>query len=283
MAGFLERIQERIQSFQSVLCVGLDSVPEKMPEVLKSETDPQLAFNRIIIDATKDLACCYKPNLAFYAVRGADGIRTLKETIRSVHEAGAPVILDAKFGDIGHTAKFYARFAFKELEADSVTLNPYMGEETIEPFRKYEDKTSFILCLTSNVSRNDFQTRLISYGEGVEAPLFHLTADKIARWNENGHGNLGAVAGATAPEELSKIREILGPTLPILAPGVGTQGGDLEEVLWAGYTDEGGLLINVSRAILYASSGPDFAEAARREAEMYTDQIRVFLNLYHEA
>jgi len=280
MASFLERTHQRIQSLQSVLCVGLDSAPEKIPDILKTETDPQLAFNRKIIDVTKDLACCYKPNLAFYVVRGADGIQTLKETIEYAHEADATVILDAKFGDIGHTAEFYARFAFEELQADAVTLNPYMGEESITPFRAYPDRASFILCLTSNVSRSDFQTRLVSQGEGIEAPLFHLTAETISRWN--GSNNLGAVAGATAPEELSKIREILGPSIPILSPGVGAQGGDLEEVLWAGYTEEGGLLINVSRAILNASSGPDFAEAARQEAEMFVNQIKEFLVQFRE-
>ncbi|MGC9329939.1 MAG: orotidine-5'-phosphate decarboxylase, partial [Candidatus Hinthialibacter sp.] len=234
MTSFVETIQERTQKIQSVLCVGLDTSLSKTPDVLQRDENPQLAWNRAIIDATHDLACCYKPNLAFYLIHGPNGIETLKETIRYAHSYNVPVILDAKFGDIGHTAQYYARSAFETLEADSVTLNPYMGEESIAPFRKFKNRCSFILCLTSNVSRLDFQTLSTPYDELVETPLFHRVAKKIKEWNTN--QNLAAVVGATAPEELSQVREFLDTDMPILCPGVGVQGGDLEEVLWAGYT-----------------------------------------------
>ncbi|MBN2328284.1 MAG: orotidine-5'-phosphate decarboxylase [Candidatus Omnitrophica bacterium] len=280
MASFIEAIQERTQRIQSVLCVGLDTSLAKTPDVLQSDANPQLAWNRAIIDATHDLACCYKPNLAFYLIYGSEGLETLKETIRYAHSYNVPVILDAKFGDIGHTALHYARSAFEALEADSVTLNPYMGEESIAPFRKYSDRCSFILCLTSNVSRLDFQTLNTPNDDLMEKPLFHRVAEKIGEWNTN--RNLAAVVGATAPEELSQVREFLGDEMPILCPGVGAQGGDLEEVLWAGHAGPGTLLINVSRTIINASADPDFAEASRREATMFVNQIRTFLTQYQE-
>lgn len=280
MATFIEQIKERTQSMQSVLCVGLDTTLKKTPAALKNELNPQLAWNRAIIDATHELACCYKPNLAFYMAQGAQGIDTLKGTIEYAHQYTVPVILDAKYGDIGHTAEYYAQSTFETLQADAVTLNPYMGEESIAPFRKYGDCACFILCLTSNVSRIDFQTLRTPNEDMLEVPLFRRVAEKICEWDHQ--KNLGAVVGATAPEELALIRECLGRETPILCPGVGVQGGDLEEVLWAGYTGPGSLLINVSRAIINASAGPDFAEASRREASMFVNQIRAFLEQYRE-
>ncbi len=278
MSTFIEKIQDRTKSIQSVLCVGLDTTPKKVPSILKSEANPQWVWNKAIIDATHDLACCYKPNLAFYLIHGAQGLETLQETIRYAHRYEVPVILDAKFGDIGHTAEYYAHSCFTTLEADAVTLNPYMGEDSIAPFRDYENRSSFILCLTSNVSRIDFQTLSISTADEDEYPVYQRVAEKIKEWNS--HHNLGAVVGATAPEDLADIRECLGPTVPILCPGIGVQGGDLEEVLWAGYSGEGSLLINVSRAIANASSGDDFEEASRREATMFVNQIHAFLEQY---
>lgn len=280
MANFIGRIQERTQAIQSVLCVGLDTTPQKTPAILNNESNPQLVWNRAIIDATHELACCYKLNLAFYLNQGSLGIDTLKETIEFAHQYDAPVILDAKFGDIGHTAEYYAFSAFETLKADAVTLNPYMGEESIAPFRNYSECACFVLCLTSNVSRLDFQTLGIPNEEMQEIPLYQRIAEKIREWNTQ--NNLGAVVGATAPEELSIIRERLGSKIPVLCPGVGAQGGDLEEVLWAGYTGPGSLLINVSRAIINASSGSDFAEASRREASMFVNQFRAFLEQYQE-
>ena len=281
MPTFNERIEERTSSIQSVLCVGLDTTPDKTPDPLKGDANPQLAWNRAIVDATHDLACCYKPNLAFYLNRGSEGVDTLKETIEYAHQFDVPVILDAKFGDIGHTAEYYAKAAFETLNADSVTLNPYMGEESIAPFRKYEDRSCFILCLTSNVSRSDFQTVSLPDEEMQEIPLYQRVAEKIREWNNA--NNLGAVVGATAPEDLAKIRETLGSDVPVLCPGVGAQGGDLEEVLWAGYTGPGSILINVSRAIINASQNEDFVEASRREATMFVNQIQTFLSQYREA
>ena len=280
MSSFIESIKERTASLKTVLCVGLDTTLKNVPEPLKNDANPQLAWNKAIIDATQDLACCYKPNLAFYLLHGKEGFDILKETIEHAHQYNAPVILDAKFGDIGHTAKYYAKAAFETLDADAVTLNPYMGQESIAPFRNYKDRTSIILCLTSNASRNDFQTLPVPGDDIPENLLFHRVADRIRSWDVN--QNLGAVVGATAPEELAALRERLGVSLPILCPGVGAQGGDLEEVLWAGYSGPGSLLINVSRAIANASSGADYAEASRREALMFVDQIRTFMEQYKD-
>jgi len=278
MVSFQEQITARIREIESNLCVGLDPSPDAVPAFLHSRPDPQLAWNQLIIDVTHDLACCYKPNLAFYLARGEEGLRTLRETIHYANGHQVPVILDAKFGDIGYTAQYYAQAAFEMLNAGAVTLNPYLGEETLVPFR---DRTSFVLCLTSNMSRIDFQTRSVLRGELPEAPLFETVAQKVVEWNTE--QNLGLVAGATAPEELERIREIAGPSIPILCPGVGVQGGDLEEALWAGYTGEGSLIINVSRAIGRASEGPDLGELARQEAAMFVNQYRTFLAQYREA
>jgi orotidine-5'-phosphate decarboxylase len=280
MIPFSEQVKERIEANRSVLCVGLDAAPQKIPACLQQEQDPQLVFNQAIIDATHDLVCCYKPNFAFYTVRGAAGMETLRQTIAYAHSYDVPVILDAKFGDIGHTAEFYAQTAFEVLQADSVTVNPYMGEDTIAPFRAYEDKGVIALCFTSNASRSDFQTRLVTDPTGEDRTLYLVVAEKIAKWNTC--GNMGAVVGATAPEELEAIRAILGPSVPILCPGIGAQGGDLEEILWAGAGQEKSLIVNVSRAILNASPDADYAEAARREARMFVEQIQAFFSRVNE-
>jgi orotidine-5'-phosphate decarboxylase len=275
METFHSRVAKRIEDLRSVLCVGLDSVMETIPQCLQNEPDPQYAFNCAIIDATHDLACCYKPNFAFYTVRGAAGMESLHRTIQYAHDKDVPVILDAKFGDIGHTAEFYAQTAFELLNADAITVNPYMGEDTITPFRAYEDRGVIALCFTSNVTRNDFQTRILT-GVEEEHFLYMSVAEKIVKWNTA--GNMGAVVGATAPEELQEIREILGPSIPILCPGIGVQGGDLEEILWAGNALKKTLIVNVSRAILNASPDNDFAKAARREANMFVEQIRTYFS-----
>ncbi|MEW6239116.1 MAG: orotidine-5'-phosphate decarboxylase [Candidatus Omnitrophota bacterium] len=273
MESFFEQVKTRIKRIGSVLCVGLDTVEKQIPDMLRGEDNPQLAFNRAVIDATHGLACCYKTNMAFYLAAGVKGFDALKSTIGCAHSLGVPVILDAKWGDIGHTADYYAQTAFETLEADAVTVNPYMGEEAIAPFRNYSDRGVFVLCYTSNLSRIDLQTQMVSIPDSPLSPLYKIVARKIVEWNTA--GNLGAVAGATAPEELARIREIVGPSLPILCPGIGAQGGDLEEVLWAGMAAEGTLYINVSRAIINASSGADFAQAAQREAKMFVDQMQM--------
>lgn len=276
MVSFHEQIQDRTENHKTVLCIGLDTTLENVPASLQSETNPQLAWNKAIIDATNDIVCCYKPNFAFYLNDREYRLKTLKETIDYAHIKEVPVIIDAKFGDIGHTASYYAKAAFEYLEADAVTVNPYMGEETIAPFREYQDRGIFILCLTSNVSRIDFQTKMIDMGEFPEIPLFVRVANKIKDWNQT--GNLGAVVGATAPEELALVREVLGPDISVLCPGIGVQGGDLEEVLWSAYTKPGSLLVNVSRAIINVSRGENFAEASRNEAIMFVNQFRNFLD-----
>ncbi|MGI6457045.1 MAG: orotidine-5'-phosphate decarboxylase [bacterium] len=276
MISFRELIKQRITDSKSVLCVGLDTVEDRIPPAIQEQANPQFYYNQKIIESTHDLVCCYKPNLAFYLVQGAQGVDTLRETIECAHSFGVPVILDAKFGDIGHTTEFYAKTVFETLQADAVTLNPYMGIDSIASFREYEEKGLFILCFTSNLSRSDVQMQKVLSPAVTqkEIPLYLHVAERIREWNTT--GNVGAVVGATAPEELEEIREILGEEALILCPGVGAQGGDLEEILWAGEAFHGSLIVNVSRSILYASGDMDFAEAARREAEMFVEQTRTY-------
>lgn len=234
------------------LCVGLDSDVAKLP---KGQT--QLSFNQAIIETTKDLVAAFKPNSAFYESQGAAGYETLKKTIDFIHKKAphAVVILDAKRGDIGNTNKGYAQSAFEDLKADAITLNPYLGGEALQPFLDYKEKGCFILCRTSNEGAKEFQDLQID-GE----PLYLKIAKQVAKhWNKN--KNCGLVVGATYPEELKKVREVA-PDIPFLVPGVGAQGGDLQTVL----KNAGNLcLIHVSRSILFASTGPDFAEVARNE------------------
>ena len=273
MASFRERIANRVAETGGVLCVGLDSDMGRLPHDFLGAGDPQVAFNRAIIDATRDLAACYKPNAAFYEARGTDGWAALEETAGYLHSLGVPSIIDAKRGDIGNTARQYAEAFLDRMQFDAITVNPYMGEEAIAPFREYEEAGVFVLCHTSNASRHDFQTQFVDEGEGASSRLYELVARKIREWDTS--DNLGAVVGATAPDELSRIRTILGPEVPILCPGVGAQGGDLEETLRQGHASRrGNVLINVSRSVLFASAGRDFADAARREAETLVIQMR---------
>lgn len=238
------------------ICVGLDSDISKLP---KGTT--QLSFNQAIIEATHDLVAAYKPNCAFYESQGAQGFDTLKKTIEFILKTAPStlVVLDAKRADIGNTNLGYAKAAFEELNADAITLNPYLGGEALQPFLNYKDKGCFILCRTSNPGAKEFQDLKIN-GE----PLYLKVAKQVAQhWNKN--KNCGLVVGATYPEELRNVREVASD-LPILVPGVGAQGGDLKQVLEYGCNaQKQGLLINLSRSVLFASSGPDFAEAARKE------------------
>lgn len=245
----------------SCVCIGLDPEPEKLPAGVSI-----LEFCQAIIGATNDLVCAYKPNAAFFEALGADGWGTLKAVIECVPK-NIPVILDAKRGDIGNTARAYARAAFEELGADAVTVNPYMGYDSLEPFISYDDKGIFVLCRTSNPGAADFQSLEIN-GE----PLYRLVAKKVGEWNVR--GNLGLVVGATQPEELKVIRQSH-PALPILIPGVGAQGGSLEKAVkyGTGGNSGGQAIISSSRQILYASSGPDYAAAARQAAMALRDEI----------
>jgi orotidine-5'-phosphate decarboxylase len=261
---FVEKLLEISRRNKSLLCVGLDPDPALMPRMNLVE------FNKAIIDATKDLVCAYKPNFAFYEALGQEGIWALDTTINYIPDY-IPVIGDAKRGDIGNTAKAYARAVLEIFDCDAVTVNPYLGFDSVEPFLKYEDKGIFILCRTSNKGARDFQD--IKDAEG--RPLFETVAQKALEWNTQ--GNIGLVVGATYPEELKKIRELC-PEMPLLIPGVGTQGGDLELAIKYGVDAHGGkAIINVSRQVLYASTGTDFAEAARKNALELRDKINQFL------
>lgn len=251
---------------QTQVCVGLDPFPERFPAGMTDIFE----FNRAIIDATAGLACCFKPQFAHYAAIGAEA--ALKDTIRHIkaNHPDVPVILDSKRGDIGSTATMYAKEAFEQYGADAVTINPYMGSDTVLPFTEFKNKGVVILCRTSNPSAAEFQNQLID-GE----PLYiHVARKAQNEWNEN--GNVSLVVGATAPEEMASIRAVA-PDLPFLVPGIGVQGGDLSGTLKNGSFKGGnGLMINSSRGILYASNGPDFAEAAYAETLKLKQAINSF-------
>ncbi len=251
---------------ESLLCVGLDPVIEKLPAAMLTESDPVLRFCSEIIQATSDLVCAYKPNFAFFGALGESGWRTLESTLEQI-PSHIPVILDAKVGDIGNTAQQYARMFFERLGADALTVNPYMGYDAVEPFLAYGDRGIFLLCLTSNPGSADFQTLRVD-GE----PLYHSVARRAAAWDKEA-GNCGLVVGATRAETLIEVRR-LAPELPLLVPGVGTQGGDLEAVVVNGQDAAGGgLVINASRSVLYASSEADFGTAARSAATTMRSDI----------
>ena len=259
-----DRIREAMRERDSLLCIGLDVDRGKIPSHLLGTNDPVFAFNKQIIDATADLVLAYKPNLAFYESLGAEGWEVLKRTVAYIPE-NVIKIGDAKRGDIGSTAQKYAEGLFA-LGFDMVTVNPYLGWDSIAPFVKDEGKGVFILCLTSNPSSRDFQY-IVSEGR----TLFQRIAETAVRWNKK--GNCGLVVGATHPDELVTIRGIA-PELPFLVPGIGAQGGDLEASVSAGTDTRGEMaVINSSRGIIYASPGKDFAEAARREAMKLRDAI----------
>ena len=255
-----------IQVQDSLLCIGLDVNPQKIPSHILQQPDPIFYFNQTIIDATKDLVVAYKPNLAFYEVLGTEGWDILKRTVQAIPE-GLLKIGDGKRGDIGSTAEQYAHSLF-QIGFDVVTVNPYLGIDSVEPFLQNEERGVFVLCLTSNPSSKDFQKMVFK-----NKCLYHYVAEKVVQWNKK--QNCGLVVGATHPDELKAIRQVSN-TLPFLIPGIGAQGGDLEGAVLAG-TDEYGemAVINSSRSILYASDGKDFAEAARNEASNLRDQINV--------
>ncbi len=265
---FIEKLKNVSHKNNSLLCVGLDTELEKIPKYLLQEKDPIFSFNQKIIDSTKDMVCAYKPNLAFYEAYGIKGLEALKKTCEYIPE-NIPVILDAKRGDIGNTSKMYAKAIFDEFKADGVTLNPYLGEDSLAPFLEYEDKCSFILCLTSNVGAKDFQLQNID-----GKPLYKIVAEKVKSWNKK--RNCGLVVGATYPEQLKEIREIA-QDFPILIPGVGAQKGDAELTVKYG-TDKNGELaiINSSRGVIYASSEKDFAQSAREEAKRLRDSFNLY-------
>ncbi len=268
--NFIKILKEVWKSNNSLVCVGLDPDVEKIPAFLNGKEFPLFEFNRAIIDATNDLVCAYKPQVAYYSAIAAEN--QLEMTIRYIHEKypDIPVILDAKRGDIGSTASMYAKEVFDRYKADAVTVNPFMGGDTLLPFLSRKEKGIVILCKTSNPGSGDIQKLKVS-GEEIYKKVARLANDK---WNSN--GNVILVVGATFPEEIKNIRDIA-REIPFLTPGIGAQGGDVEKVVKNGKTDNGtGLIINSSRAIIYASDSESYAEAARQK----TIELKELINLY---
>jgi len=262
--NFVEKLTNTTRKNKSLLCVGLDPDPKLMPDKVGV-----FEFNKAIIDATADLVCAYKPNIAFYEALGNEGLDALKQTVKYVPD-DIPVIVDAKRGDIGNTAKAYARAIFDNFNFDATTVSPYLGFDSLEPFIQYTNKGILILCRTSNAGAADFQS-LRCETEGDSRPLFEIVALKASQWNI--HGNIGLVVGATYPEELRLIRNSH-PNMPLLIPGIGAQGGDLASTVRYGVNARGeGAIINSSRGIIYASKGKDFAQAARQAASSLRNQI----------
>jgi orotidine-5'-phosphate decarboxylase len=262
---FTEKLLQTGRRNDSLLCIGLDADVERIPQFLLKEKDPVLAFNRAIIEATRDLVCAYKPNAAFYEALGKEGWRTLARTRQMVPD-GIPVIVDAKRGDIGNTARLYAQAFFEELEFDAITVNPYMGFDAVAPFLKYPGRCALVLCLTSNPSAGQIE----KLSAGGEAVFVHV-ARRVVEWSHQ--GLCGLVVGATRATDLQQIRRIA-PQLPILIPGVGAQGGDLVQAVTNGVDAAGELaIISVARSVLYASGGRDFAERARQEAMAFREAI----------
>ncbi|HEY4447572.1 MAG TPA: orotidine-5'-phosphate decarboxylase [Steroidobacteraceae bacterium] len=267
MSPFAQQLEGAWKKNDSLVCVGLDPEIERFPAHIRKEPSPIFQFNRSIIDATADLVCAYKPQFAHYAAYEAED--QLERTIEYIHRVhpGIPVILDAKRGDIGNTAERYAIEAFERYGADAVTVNPYLGGDSLEPFLRHAERGVLILCRTSNPGAGDLQDLMI---EG--RPLYQVVAELAARrWNSR--GNCLLVVGATYPRELAEVRALVGE-MPLLVPGVGAQGGDVEQVVASGRTRSGtGLVISSSRAILYASAGGDFARAARAATASLREKI----------
>jgi orotidine-5'-phosphate decarboxylase len=265
--NFIDKLQKATLKNHSLVCVGLDPDPRLMPEKL-SVAD----FNKAIIEATSDLVCAYKPNFAFYEAMGDEGMDALKQTLKAI-PANIPIIADAKRGDIGNTSKAYAKALFEVYGFDAATVNPYLGSDAVEPFIQFSDKGIFILCRTSNAGAADFQSLKCITDKGPK-PLFEIVAEKAQEWNRT--GNVGLVVGATYPDELKIIRQKL-PNMPFLIPGLGAQGGDVATTIKNGVSPQGDkAIINSSRQILYASKGPDFAEAARKAAVTLRDEINKY-------
>jgi orotidine 5'-phosphate decarboxylase subfamily 2 len=278
MTPFIEKLSAAQQKNRSYLCIGLDIVVANNPAPITYYDEPMLPFARAIIEATSDLVCAYKPNLGFYLAEGAAGVVALERIVRLI-PSHIPIILDGKFGDIGNTAEAYARGAFEQFKADAVTLSPYMGSDSVKPFLKYADKGAFVLARTSNPNAGEFQALSVTddtsrQTSNVMRPLFEDVALKANAWHAAGPGACGLVIGATAPDEMKRIRE-LSPDLPFLIPGVGAQGGDLQSAIQHGKTRAGlGPVINASRSILYASRLESFAEDARAAALKMVEEMR---------
>ena len=273
---FLEQLQGAERQNGSLLSVGLDPEPGKFPAGMKGDASKIFDFCAQIVDATADLAISFKPQIAYFAAhRAEDQLEKLMQHMRR-HAPHVPVILDAKRGDIGATAEQYAIEAFERYGADAVTLSPFMGFDSVQPYLKHHGKGAFLLCRTSNPGGDDLQNQRLASVEGQ--PLLYEHVAKLAQGPWNLNGQLGLVVGATYPAEIERVRS-LAPTLPLLIPGVGAQGGDAVATIKAGYRQSqgvttGAVIVSSSRAILYASSGDDFAQAARKEAIRTRDVLK---------
>lgn len=273
---FLEQLQGAERQNGSLLCVGLDPEPSKFPAGMKGDASKIYDFCAQMVDATADLVISFKPQIAYFAAyRAEDQLEKLMDHMRR-NAPHVPVILDAKRGDIGSTAEQYAKEAFERYGADAVTLSPFMGFDSVQPYLKYHSKGAFLLCRTSNPGGDDLQNQRLASVEGQ--PLMYEHIAKLAQGPWNLNGQLGLVVGATYPAEIERVRS-LAPTLPLLIPGVGAQGGDAVATIQAGYRQSqgattGAVIVNSSRAILYASSGDDFAQAARNEAMRTRDVLK---------
>lgn len=273
---FVQSLEKR-WTLGNFVCVGLDSEYSQIPESVRhqgSVEDAMFAFNREVIDATHDLVCAYKPNAAFYEAQGDQGLRALTRTVRHIKETypDIPVILDAKRADIGNTNQGYVKAAFDEMGADAITVHPYLGREAMKPFLDRKDKGIIVLARTSNPGAGEFQDLPVG---AAQEPLYQVIARNVAEtWN--GNGNCALVVGATYPRELVEVRRIVGD-MPILLPGIGAQGGEVEATVKAGKDSRSwGMIINSSRGIIFASKGADFAQGARQA----TETLRTEINKY---
>ena len=261
---FVEMLQGAQARNGSMLCVGLDPEPARFPGAMRGDASRIHDFCARIVDATADLVIAYKPQIAYFAAHRAEA--QLERLIAHIRQAAphVPVILDAKRGDIGSTAEQYAVEAFERYGADAVTLSPFMGFDSVQPYLKYEGKGAFLLCRTSNPGGDDLQNQRLAGVEGT--PLLYEHVARLAQGPWNTNGQLGLVVGATYPAEIERVRA-LAPTVPLLIPGIGAQGGDAVATVRAGWRPDAPIVVSSSRAILYASAGDDFADAARREAQ----------------
>lgn len=269
---FYDKLSSISKKNSSLVCVGLDSELNKLPQHIKSLENPQFEFNKAIIDATHDLVCAYKPNTAFYEAYGSDGLHQLKLTTDYLHATYPEIVLiiDAKRADIGNTNLGYVSFVYEWLSADAVTVHPYLGKDALKPFLDRKDRGVIILCRTSNPGAGEYQDLVVD-----KKPLYQIVAQRVSKqWNYN--GNCGLVVGATYPTELEIVRRIAG-NMPILIPGIGAQGGDIEKTVKVGIDSDGlNAIINSSRGIIYASSGQNFAQKAREETLKLRDEINKY-------
>ncbi len=274
LGNFGDKLRAAMRASGSLMCVGLDPDVSRFPPSLRQNHDLSatiVAFNTAIIDATHDLVCAYKPNLGLYVKYGAAGVEALVETRKRI-PAHVPTILDCKVNDMASTSSGYARGYFDEWGFDAVTVNGYLGDDAVAPFLAYADRGLFFLCRTSNPGATTFQDLSVTSG-GITQPLYLAVADQIQRWADQGPATVGMVVGATYPAELAQIREHC-PDLPILLPGIGAQGGDLEASLAVGLDRSGaGLLVSASRSVTYASQDDDFAAKAREETRKLHETI----------